>query len=173
MSKILWIDLEMTGLNPSTDRILEIAAVVTDWDFNTLGTLEFVVSQPPALLETMPPEVKKMHTKSGLIDKISDGISESEAETKLLDFMNEHFSNSDSVLLAGNSIHQDRRFIRKYWPSVDRRLHYRMLDVSAWKVVFATKFKVKPTKKTSHRALDDITESINELERYIHYINIK
>jgi len=173
MSKILWVDLEMTGLNPATDRILEVAAIITDWDFEVIDTFEVIIKQSPEVLAQMPPEVEKMHKKSGLTDKIAGGLSEKVAEKELLKFIDKHFTDSTQVLLAGNSIHQDRRFIRKYWPSVDSRLHYRMLDVSAWKVVFANKFKIKSSKKSSHRAIDDITESINELQTYLTHIKTK
>lgn len=173
MSKILWIDLEMTGLDPATDRILEVAAIITDWNFNQLGTFEAVVKQPEEALNAMPAEVKKMHQKSGLTNRIVDGVDESVAEMQLLEFIDSHFSPSDDkILLAGNSIHQDRRFIRKYWTKVDARLHYRMLDVSSWKVIFANKFKIKWSKKSSHRALDDISESIAEMSEYIGHIRI-
>lgn len=166
---ILWVDLEMTGLDAEVERIIEVAAIVTDWKFNELDTIELVVKQPPELIEKMVPEVVKMHTSSGLIGKISDGESEEAAEAKLLEFIDKHFDEKP-VLLAGNSIHQDRRFIRRYWPKADARLHYRMLDVSAFKVVFAQKYGIRLPKRNSHRALDDIRGSIEELYGYLEHV---
>jgi len=161
----------MTGLDPSTDRIVELAAIVTDWDFSIIDSFEVVIAQSSEALSKMPSAVTKMHTKSGLLAKIPSGIAEQDAQKTLLDFISKHFPDNDGkVLLAGNSIHQDRRFIRKYWPEIDRKLHYRMLDVSAWKVVFMNKYNLKPTKKSSHRAIDDIKESIKELKTYISHI---
>lgn len=173
MSKadILWIDLEMTGLEPDTDRIVELAAIATNWDFEIIDSFEVIIAQPKQALDKMPEAVVKMHTKSGLLEKIPHGVEESEAEKMLMDFIKQHFSGKEGkVLLAGNSIHQDRRFIRKYWPKVDESLHYRMLDVSAWKVVFMNKYNLKPAKKSSHRAIDDIKESISELKTYLSYV---
>ncbi len=173
MSKpsLLWIDLEMTGLEPDRDKIVELAAIITDWAFNEIDTLDIVVKQDQSLLNEMLPEVKKMHTSSGLLPRITDGVSEVEAETHLLEFIDKHFD-QQPVLLAGNSIHQDRRFIRRAWPLVEKRLHYRMLDVSAWKVVFMQKYNVKLAKRNAHRALDDIRGSIEEMQSYLKHIQI-
>lgn len=174
MSKpaILWIDLEMTGLDPETERIVELAAIITDWKFNEIDTLEVVVKQDQSLLDKMVPEVVKMHTASDLINKIAEGVSEQQAEKQLMEFINKHFDEKP-VLLAGNSIHQDRRFIRRYWPKVEKRLHYRMLDVSAWKVVFAQKYGLRTRKRNTHRALDDIRGSIEEMYEYLEHVDLK
>ncbi|MBP7017879.1 oligoribonuclease [Candidatus Saccharibacteria bacterium] len=171
MSKpaILWVDLEMTGLDAEAERIIEIAAIVTDWKFNELDTFELVVKQPAELIEKMVPEVVKMHTSSGLITKIASGESDEVAEARFLEFIDMYFDEKP-VLLAGNSIHQDRRFIRRYWPKADSRLHYRMLDVSAWKVVFAQKYGIRFPKRNAHRALDDIRGSIEEMHGYLEHI---
>ncbi len=166
---ILWVDLEMTGLDAEIERIIEVAAIVTDWKFNELDTFELIVKQPAELIEKMVPEVVKMHTNSGLIGKISGGESEAKAEKMLLEFIDKHFD-TKPVLLAGNSIHQDRRFIRRYWPEADARLHYRMLDVSAFKVVFAQKYGIRIPKRSAHRALDDIRGSIEEMHGYLEYV---
>jgi oligoribonuclease len=167
---LVWIDLEMTGLNPEFDRIVEFGLIITDWDFNELCSLEKVVYQPEKYLVNMPSEVVKMHTLSGLIGKISDGISESEAENSIVSLINQYATKGQDVILAGNSIHQDRRFIRKYWHSLEERLHYRMLDVSSWKVIMINKFNHEFQKTNSHRALDDIRGSIQEIKDYLGFL---
>jgi len=166
---LLWVDLEMTGLEPETDRIVEFAAIATDWQLNEIATIEGIVKQPQTVVDQMVDEVVKMHTASGLIDKIADGMDEADAEQQLLQFISAHFEND--VYLAGSSIHQDRRFIRKYWPKLDQTLHYRMLDVSAWKLVMRERFEVKFAKTESHRALEDIRGSIEELQMYMDRIS--
>jgi len=172
-NKLLWIDLEMTGLEPSRDRILEVAAIVTDWQLHELAQFEAVVSQPDSVLSAMPAEVRTMHTTSGLLKRLQSdqAIGEDEAERQLLAFMDKHFTGA-SVVLAGNSIHQDRRFIRQYWPKIEKRLHYRMLDVSAWKLVFMNAYNLTLAKRNAHQALDDIRGSIEELREYLKYVRL-
>lgn len=164
--KLLWVDLEMTGLEPTKDRIIEVAALVTDWDFKELGSFEAVVKQSPEALENMNDFGKIHHKASGLLDKIPGGQPETEAEAAVCKLVDEHFGDGPA-LLAGNSIHQDRQFIRQWWPQLEKRLHYRMLDVSSWKVVMIGKYGLQYQKKESHRALDDIRESIDELKFYL------
>jgi len=164
--KLLWVDLEMTGLDPRQHRIVEVAAMVTDWDFNELGAYEAVVHQSPQVLERADPIAKQMDKTSGLWDKIPHGLPERDVEKALCDFIKQHFGDQPA-LLAGNSIHVDRMFIRAYWPSMDKLLHYRMLDVSAWKVVMIGKYNIQFQKSEKHRALDDIRESIAELKFYL------
>ena len=171
-TRILWIDLEMTGISPTDDLILEVAAIVTDWDFKELATYEGIVKN----------EVSKMgirmkansefwdanpDSKNALIAQNQHGKSVKAIESELLKFINQNFKPGIPVLLAGNSIHMDRRFIIDKWPKFDERLHYRMLDVSAWKVVFEGKFKTKYAKPDAHRALDDIRGSIAEMKYYL------
>ena len=166
--RILWVDLEMTGLDASKDVILEVAAIVTDWDFNEIATFETVIHQSDEILEIMNPWCIAQHGASGLTERSRQSeISQQKAETKLLTFINKNFEKDKPVLLAGNSIHMDRRFITALWPRVDAKLHYRMLDVSAWKVVFEGKFKKKFAKPQDHRALGDIRGSIIELQYYL------
>lgn len=172
-TNILWVDLEMTGLDPVNDRILEVAAIVTDWDFNELATYEAAVKVGPGLL------AKRMKISQAFWDanpasrdsliKQNDELGRSgrTIEDELLAFIDEHFETDKPVLLAGNSIHQDRKFIDNEWPRLAGRLHYRMLDVSAWKVVFEGKFKKRFTKPEEHRALGDIRGSIMELNYYL------
>lgn len=166
--KLLWVDLEMTGLDPAHDRILEVAAIATDWNFDEHAILETVVHQPPKVLDTMNEWCVAQHGASGLTERVkASEVSEAAAEKLLLTFLDTHFKGEDKIILAGNSIHQDRRFIRKYWPQLDARLHYRMLDVSSWKVVFEGKYKKRFAKPEDHRALEDIRGSIMELQYYL------
>lgn len=167
---ILWMDLEMTGLDPSEDRILEVAAIVTDWDFKEIAHFTAVKKVDEELIERRMvgtfwesfPEVRAALLKQNEYGQVSATV-----EAALLAFIDEHFEADHPVLLAGNSIHQDRRFIENEWKQLNTRLHYRMLDVSAWKVVFEGKFSKKFAKPESHRALDDIRGSIEELEYYM------
>ena len=173
--RILWVDLEMTGLDPVEDRILEIGAIVTDWDFNEIATYEAAVKVGPKLVEKRMfkgpsaafydahPENRAALVKQNL----EHGRSARTVENELIAFIDGHFPKDTPVLLAGNSIHMDRRFIINEWPRFDARLHYRMLDVTAWKVVFEGKFKKKFAKPEAHRALSDIKGSIEELRYYL------
>lgn len=171
--RILWVDLEMTGLDPVKDRILEVAAIVTDWNFNELATYEGVVKVGPRLLERRMKVGKDFwdanpEARDGLIAQNREkGRSGRTIENELLAFINEQFDPKLPVLLAGNSIHQDRRFINREWKRLDARLHYRMLDVTAWKVVMEGKFKKRFMKPEEHRALGDIRGSIMELQYYL------
>lgn len=169
-SKILWIDLEMTGLDPVDDRILEVGAIITDWDFKEIATFDAVKKVSSRLMK------KRMvgafwdefsDVREQLIMQNEHGKDGSVVENELLAFIDEHIGAEGKVLLAGNSVHQDRRFIANEWKRLDERLHYRMLDVSAWKVVFEGKFGKKFAKPEQHRALDDIRGSIEELRYYL------
>lgn len=167
---LLWMDLEMTGLDPVEDRILEAAVIATDWDFREIATYEAVVKVGPNLMKTRMvgefwdkfPEVREALTRQN-----GTGKNGRTVENELLGFIDEHFDPEKPVLLAGNSIHQDRKFIDNEWPRLSARLHYRMLDVSAWKVVFEGRYKKKFAKPEAHRAMEDIRGSIQELEYYL------
>ena len=167
---ILWVDLEMTGLDPIEDRILEVAAIITDWNFKEIATYEAVKQVGPALVKRRMvgsfwdeyPDVRDV-----LIAQNEHGKNGRTVENELLAFIDQHMGTEGQVLLAGNSIHQDRRFITNEWGRLDARLHYRMLDVTAWKVVFEAKYKKKFAKPEAHRALEDIRGSIEELQYYL------
>jgi len=171
---ILWVDLEMTGLDPIEDRILEVAAIVTDWNFNEIATYEAAIKVAPSLIErrmftgaaaTFWNSIPQ--TRDALITQNTEhGRSVRTVENELLAFLDEHFEQGIPIILAGNSIHMDRRFIEREWKQVNARLHYRMLDVSAWKVVFEGRYGKKFAKREEHRALDDIRGSIEELLYY-------
>jgi len=173
---LLWVDLEMTGLDPVEDRILEVAAIVTDWDFNEIAVYEAVKKVGPSLVKKRMvgdfwekfPEVRK-----ALQDQNATGKNGRIVENELLAFLDEHFPGNNRVILAGNSIHQDRKFIANEWQRLDARLHYRMLDVSAWKVVFDGKYNKRFAKPEEHRALDDIRGSIMELKYYLGKVHTK
>lgn len=169
-TRILWVDLEMTGLDPIEDRILEIAALVTDWDFKELARYEAVKKVGPALMKKRmvgPFWEANAHVRDALAAQNLSGKNGRTVENELLAFIDEWFPQDDPVLLAGNSIHQDRRFIANEWHRLDERLHYRMLDVTAWKVVFEGKYGKKFAKPEAHRALSDIRGSIEELQYYL------
>lgn len=170
--RILWMDLEMTGLSPEKDLILEVAAIVTDWNFKEIATFEGVVKNDTDELSKLfannaPFWDANPETRDHLLAQNNDGKALSEVEADILKFIDNNFKPGLPVLLGGNSIHMDRRFIVKKWPKFDARLHYRMLDVSAWKVVFDGKFKKVFAKPDEHRALSDIRGSILELQYYL------
>jgi oligoribonuclease len=162
----------MTGLNPEVDKIIEVAAIATDWNFVEFGAIETVVHQPPEVLAAMDEWCTVQHGESGLTARVEKSkINEKQAEKMLLDFIAVNFSQEEKIILAGNSIHQDRKFIDESLPKLAEKLHYRMLDVSAWKVVFNGKFNKKFAKLDNHRALEDIRGSIEELQYYLRRVN--
>jgi len=172
---VLWIDLEMTGLEPAQDRILEVGVIVTDWNLKEIATYEAAIKVGPRLVERRmrkgPAAIfwnSIPETRDALMKQnIEQGRSGRTIENELLALLDEHFDKDAPVILAGNSIHMDRRFIEREWKRLNARLHYRMLDVSAWKVVFEGKFGKKFAKREAHRALDDIRGSIEELAYYL------
>jgi len=167
MQKLFWLDMEMTGLDVEKEVIIEVAAIVTDLNFKELETFETVVKQPQKYLDNMDAWNKEHHTKSGLAAKVPFGMEPDQVEAKLVDMVKKHFPDpKDRPVLAGNSIMQDRLFIDKYMKDLSARLHYRMVDVSSWKVIINNKFNYVYQKANKHRALDDIRESIQELRDY-------
>ena len=168
----------MTGLDPIEDRILEVAVIATDWDFNEIATYEGIVKVGPRLVERRLKVGQAFwdahpEARDGLVQQnLTQGRSGRVVEDELLAFIGEYFDDEKPVLLAGNSIHQDRRFIVNEWPRLDERLHYRMLDVTAWKVVMEGKYKKRFAKPEEHRALGDIRGSIMELKYYLGKVRV-
>ena len=179
-NKILWLDLEMTGLDPIEDRIMEVGAIITDWDFNEIETYEAAIKVGPRLVEKRMfngPSKDFWEKFPGVRDALikqntDDGRSGRTIENELLALIEKHFDKDVQVLLGGNSIHMDRRFIINEWPRLDARLNYRMLDVSAFKVVFEGKYSKKFSKPEAHRALEDIRGSIMELKYYLGKVKV-
>lgn len=165
----VWIDLEMTGLDPDKEVIIEIATIVTDCQLNILEEgPELVIHQPEIYLTRMDDWNKNQHSKTGLIDDVRRSmISLEEAEMRTLDFIKKYCEAKQNPL-CGNAVHHDRRFLIKYMPKVHEFLHYRHVDVSTIKTVVAKWYaKQREVKKnTTHRALSDIRESIDELKLY-------
>ncbi len=169
--------MEMTGLDPVCDWPLEVAMIVTDWDMKELASWEGVIHHPPSKLAAKFDANREFwdqqsDARRGLEAQNTHGMSREVFETELLAFLDEQFDEG-KILLAGNSIHQDRRFIAQWLPRFDARLHYRMLDVSAWKVVFEGRYNKKFAKPEEHRALQDIRGSIMELKYYLAKVRVK
>ena len=173
LDKILWLDLEMTGLIPETDVIIEAAAIVTDDQLKELECYHSVVKQGKNSLEGMDKWNQKCHRQSGLYDLVPKGKDLFLVEEELLYLVAKYFGERDYfVVLAGNCISQDRNFIRKYMPRLDKKLFYRMLDVTAWKLVFERQGFVFE-KANRHRALEDTRESIREMRFYLDNMDFK
>lgn len=171
---LLWLDLEMTGLNPARDTILEIASLITDNDLNIIDFgPSLVIHQPDAQLDAMNEWNTKQHTKSGLLQAVrTSTTSLEEAETQTLHFVQQHCPRWKAIL-CGNSIHQDRTFINAYMPRLADYLHYRMVDVSSIKEMLKRWYPNDPhlefKKSDQHRALIDTEESVAELQHYKAY----
>ena len=169
---LVWMDLEMTGLDPALNAIVEIATLVTDDDLAVVAEgPDLVVHQPPEVLDGMDDVVRKMHTKSGLLAAIEGStISLADAGAVTLDFIKQHVPEPRTVPLAGNSIGMDRRFLAVHLPAIEQYLHYRSVDVSTVKELcrrwYPDVLTNAPEKAGGHRALDDIRESVEELKYY-------
>ena len=173
---LVWMDLEMTGLDATRDVIVEIATIVTDNELNIVAEgPDLVIHQPESALANMDPVVVAMHTRSGLLDAIrASTISLQEAGAATLAFIKEHVPAASTVPLCGNSIGMDRRFLTAYIPDIENWLHYRSIDVSSVKELVRRWYpQVKddlPRKTGTHRALDDIRASIAELQFYREHV---
>lgn len=171
-TKLIWMDLEMTGLDAEKDVILEVAAEITDFSFKTLGSYEARVMQKQKIvLARMQKNIwwrDYPENRDDFLAKLGEGKDIEVVQRELLELIDEHFGDEPAVL-AGNSIHNDRNFIKFWMPQVDLRLHYRMLDVSSFKLLMQGKYGEKFEKKEVHRAFDDIQASIAELEHYIQW----
>lgn len=167
--KLVWIDLEMTGLNPELDVILEVAVIITGPDLEPIDQYEAVIHQPDSTLLTMSAFVRDMHTKNGLLDRVrASKTSLDEATDAALALIKKHCAEGEGTL-AGNSIHQDRRFLRKHMPELDAWLHYRQVDVSSLKILTKAWYPDLPKfgkEDKDHTALADIKQSIAELKYY-------
>lgn len=169
-NNLIWIDMEMSGLSPDTDRILEVALVVTDSQLDVIAEAPvFVLSQPQAVLDGMDSWNRSTHAKSGLVDKVrSSTLTEAEVEARMIVFLQEHILSGVSPM-CGNSICQDRRFLARWMPRLEAYFHYRNLDVSTLKELVK---RWKPeilaglTKQGKHEALADIYDSILEMKYY-------
>jgi oligoribonuclease len=168
----VWIDCEMTGLDLGKDRLIEVAALVTDPELNVLGEgVDLVIHADDAALDAMPEVVREMHAKSGLTEEVRRStITMAEAEEAVLAYVREFVPNPRTAPLCGNSIATDRGFLTRDMPTLDAYLHYRMIDVSSIKELcrrwYPRVYFGQPAKGLAHRALADIRESIRELEYY-------
>lgn len=169
-TKLLWVDLEMTGLDAKEDVILEVAAEITDFDLKTLDSYEACIRQDRELV------VNRMQkniwwkefpaNRDQFIKNLDKGKPLQEVEQELIILLDKHFGD-DVAILAGNSIYNDRMFIKQWMPALDLKLHYRMLDVSSWKIFMMGRYNVEFKKPDIHRAFDDIQGSIAELQYYL------
>jgi oligoribonuclease len=170
--RLVWVDCEMTGLDPETEALIEIAVLVTEPDLTPLDEgIDIVIACEGPALENMGAFVADMHAKSGLTDEVrASRISLREAEDTVLAYLKRHVPEARTAPLCGNSIATDRTFITKYMPRLDDHLHYRMIDVSSIKELarrwYPRVYYNQPAKGLAHRALADINESVKELEYY-------
>jgi len=169
--RLVWIDCEMTGLDLRADALIEVAALVTDFDLNVLGDgIDIVIKPPAEALAQMGDFVRNMHEKSGLLDQLETGITLAEAEEQVLAYLREQCDPSTRPPLAGNSVATDRAFISRDMPDLEAFMHYRIVDVSSIKELsrrwFPRAYFQSPAKRGNHRALADIQESIEELRYY-------
>ncbi len=169
--RLVWIDCEMTGLDLGADALIEVAALVTDFDLNVLGEgVDIVIKPSQESLDQMVEFVKDMHTTSGLIDVLSEGTTLADAEAQVLAYVKEHCEDGSRPPLAGNTVATDRAFLARDMPELEQFLHYRIVDVSSIKELarrwYPRAYYNSPAKSGNHRALADIQESIEELRYY-------
>ena len=169
--RLVWIDCEMTGLDLGADALIEVAALVTDFDLNVLGDgIDLIIKPPAEALDQMIDFVRTMHETSGLLDELAGGVTLAEAEEQVMAYLGEHCPPDSHPPLAGNSVATDRAFLARDMPVLDAFLHYRIVDVSSIKELarrwYHRAYFGTPTKRGNHRALADIQESIEELRYY-------
>jgi oligoribonuclease len=169
--RLVWIDCEMTGLDLRADALIEVAALVTDFDLNVLGAgVDLIVKPPAEALDQMTDFVRTMHETSGLLAQLEQGMTLGEAEELVLAYIHKHCGENARPPLAGNSVATDRAFLARDMPELDSFLHYRIVDVSSIKELarrwFPRAYFQAPAKRGNHRALADIQESIEELRYY-------
>ena len=169
--RIVWIDCEMTGLSLANDALIEVAALVTDFELNQLGDgVDLVIKPPAEALEQMDDFVRDMHTTSGLLTDLDHGIAMDEAQAQVLDYVREWVPEARRAPLGGNTVGTDRGFLARDMPELEAHLHYRIIDVSSIKELsrrwYPRAYFNSPKKAGGHRALADIRESIAELRYY-------
>jgi oligoribonuclease len=169
--RLVWIDCEMTGLDLRADALIEVAALVTDFDLNVLGDgIDIIIKPPAEALDQMIDFVRTMHETSGLLDELAGGVTLAEAEEQVMAYLKEQCPADARPPLAGNSVATDRGFLARDMPTLDAFLHYRIVDVSSIKELarrwYPRAYFGAPTKRGNHRALADIQESIEELRYY-------
>ncbi|MGN6160248.1 MAG: oligoribonuclease [Marmoricola sp.] len=169
--RLVWIDCEMTGLDLGADALIEVAALVTDFELNVLGEgVDVVIKPSPEALEQMNDFVTSMHTNSGLLAELDSGVTLEEAQAQILAYIREHCADGSRPPLAGNTVSTDRAFLARDMPELEAFLHYRIVDVSSIKELsrrwFPRAYFAAPAKSGNHRALADIQESIEELRYY-------
>lgn len=169
--RLVWIDLEMTGLSTARDEIVEIACIVTEADLTEVDEgISLVIQPSPEAWAGMDPFVVNMHETSGLSAEVNDGITLEQATAQVLDYITTHIPEARKAPLAGSSVYVDRMFLARYMPSIDEYLHYRIIDVSSIKELakrwYPRVYFNTPEKTGNHRALADIRESIAELRYY-------
>jgi len=169
--RLVWIDCEMTGLDLEQDALIEVAALVTDFELNVLGEgIDLVIKPPAEALAQMNDVVRRMHTESKLLDLLDEGCTLEEAEEQVLDYVRAHVEEGSRPPLAGNTVATDRAFLARDMPKIDAFLHYRIVDVSSIKELvrrwYPRVYFAAPSKAGNHRALADIRESIEELRYY-------
>jgi oligoribonuclease len=169
--RLVWIDCEMTGLSLVDDALVEVAALVTDYDLNILGDgVDVIIKPPAAALDQMNELVTSMHTESGLLTELDQGVTVREAEQLVLEYVRQFAPESGKAALAGNSVGTDRAFLARDMPELEQWLHYRIIDVSSIKELtrrwYPRAYFAAPAKAGNHRALADIAESIDELRYY-------
>ena len=169
--RLVWIDCEMTGLSLEADALIEVAALVTDFELNVLGDgIDVVVKPPHEALDQMDDFVRNMHVSSGLLDVLDRGVTMQEAEELVLSYVQAHCSDASRPPLAGNTVATDRSFLARDMPTLEAFLHYRIVDVSSIKELarrwYPRAYYQSPAKSGNHRALADIQESIEELRYY-------
>jgi oligoribonuclease len=169
--RLVWIDCEMTGLDLGADALIEVAALVTDFELNVLGEgIDVVIKPPQEAIEQMDEFVRNMHTSSGLLVELDNGVTMQEAEEQVLGYIRAHCPDGSRPPLAGNTVATDRAFLARDMPGLESFLHYRIVDVSSIKELsrrwYPRAYFAAPTKRGNHRALADIQESIEELRYY-------
>lgn len=173
MQKLFWVDLEMSGLDEKTHKILEVAVIITDLDFKELETYHQIVYQPKEVLDAMDDWCTKTHKKSGLTDAVATGKPLDQVEKELIELVDRHYKDpKERIVLCGNSVGNDKRFIDEYMKAFATRLHYRILDVSSFKVLFKSKWGIEFKKPENHRALEDVRACIDELKVYLAHVNL-